>query len=337
VNVASEELSDYFGRATVGVRLRLIEKKPVVTEVLDESAKSAGIHVGDVVAKIDGEPTVTRFNRIQDYIPGSTAQRRGYDSIRRVLDGADGSTATLTIAGPDGSSKEIQLQRSAAFMAAVSSPSKPEAIRVLPGNLGYVDLTRAAEDQGIFRTLQNTRAIIFDARGAVSSDTRAIASHFVSRSDVAGSIITGPITLSPDLLTSNSVTSTASYFFVERIPAVTPVYKAKAVMLTDERTIGDAEHLGLWLEAAANATFIGTPSAGADGATSNFVLPGGITVTFTGQDVRHGNSGKLQRLGLQPSVLVAPTVKGIRNGRDEVLERAVEYLSPAEHTQRASN
>src|SRR5579884_3573030 len=104
-------------------------------------------------------------------------------------------------------------------------------------------------------------------------------------------------------------------------------------MLIDERTIGAAEHLGLWMEAANNTAFIGTPSAGADGETSNFILPGGITVTFSGQDVRHGNSGKLQRLGLQPNVLVAPTVTGIRHGRDEVLEKAIEYLSPPRRSQ----
>ena len=36
--VTSEELDRYFGKAPVGLRLRLIEKKPVVTEVLDENA-----------------------------------------------------------------------------------------------------------------------------------------------------------------------------------------------------------------------------------------------------------------------------------------------------------
>jgi hypothetical protein len=108
-------------------------------------------------------------------------------------------------------------------------------------------------------------------------------------------------------------------------------------MLIDERTIGPAEHLGLWLEAANNTTFIGTPSAGAEGETSNFLIPGGITVTFSGQDVRHANTGKLQRLGLQPAITVASTVNGIRQGRDQVLEKAIAYLSNSgDRTTRAS-
>ncbi|MBV9938492.1 MAG: hypothetical protein JO150_08315, partial [Acidobacteriaceae bacterium] len=72
---------------------------------------------------------------------------------------------------------------------------------------------------------------------------------------------------------------------------------------------------------------IGTPSAGADGDPSSFDVPGGITITFSGHDIRHPNGGALQRLGLQPAVTVTPTVGGIRAGRDEVLEAALQYLS----------
>lgn len=331
VTVTSDELSDYFGRATVGIRLRLIEKKPIITGILDESAKSAGLRVGDIVAKIDGEAIADRFNRIQDYISGSTFQRRGYDSIQRVLGGADGSIATLLVGTQDGPSKEVKLRRATAFVAALQQPERAgDAVRVLPDNIGYVDLTRLPDDPvpAIFEKLQNATAIIFDARGEVTRAAEAIASHLTSANDVGGAIITGPVTLSPDVMTTRSLTSTASYFFVEKLPDATePKYTGKTVMLIDERTIGRAEHLGLWFEAANNTTFVGTPSAGADGETSNFVIPGGITITFSGQDVRHANAGKLQRLGIQPTVLATPTVNGIRQGRDEVLDKAVEYLS----------
>jgi C-terminal processing protease CtpA/Prc len=49
-------------------------------------------------------------------------------------------------------------------------------------------------------------------------------------------------------------------------------------------------------------------------------------VLFTGHDVRHADGRQLQRVGLQPHVLVAPTIAGLRSGRDEVLERALEFL-----------
>ncbi|MBV8819365.1 MAG: hypothetical protein JO022_13485 [Acidobacteriaceae bacterium] len=342
VAAASDELSDYFGRATVGLRLRLIEKKPVITQILDESAKSAGVRVGDIVSVIDGEKIADRFNRIQDYVSGSTPQRRGYDCIERVLNGTDASTATLLIGTQDGLTKEVKLQRSVAFVTALQQTERAgDVIRNVPGNIGYVDLTQVPDDQvaAVFEKLQNTKAIIFDARGQTSREAEALVSHVVSANDVGGAIITGPVTLSPDILTTRTVTSTASYFFVEKLPDATqPTYKGKTIMLIDERTIGNSEHLGLWLEAANNTTFIGTPSAGTDGETSNFVIPGGITITFSGQDVRHANAGKLQRLGIQPTVLVAPSINAIRRGRDEVLEKAIAYLTPDdERRTRAAN
>jgi C-terminal processing protease CtpA/Prc len=104
-------------------------------------------------------------------------------------------------------------------------------------------------------------------------------------------------------------------------------YKGKTVMLIDERTFSQGEHTGLFLEAANRTEFIGTPSAGTDGDISNFVIPGGITISFSGDDIRHANGGALQRLGLQPTVTVTSTIKGIRAKRDEVLEGALQYLS----------
>jgi C-terminal processing protease CtpA/Prc len=72
--------------------------------------------------------------------------------------------------------------------------------------------------------------------------------------------------------------------------------------------------------------FIGTPTAGANGDVTNFPVPGGFRVSFSGHDVRHADDRQLQRVGIQPHVRVAPTIAGIRGGRDEVLERALEYV-----------
>jgi C-terminal processing protease CtpA/Prc len=47
---------------------------------------------------------------------------------------------------------------------------------------------------------------------------------------------------------------------------------------------------------------------------------------FTGAAVRHADGRQLQRIGIVPEVEVKPTIAGIRAGRDEVLERAVELL-----------
>jgi C-terminal processing protease CtpA/Prc len=98
-------------------------------------------------------------------------------------------------------------------------------------------------------------------------------------------------------------------------------------MLIDDRAISQSEHSGLFYEAANGTKLIGTPTSGANGDVTTFTLPGGIHVSFTGHDVRHADGRQLQRVGLKPDVEVAPTRKGIRDGKDEVLDRAVAYLT----------
>jgi len=98
------------------------------------------------------------------------------------------------------------------------------------------------------------------------------------------------------------------------------------VLLIDERTISQAEHSGLFFEAANGTKFIGSPTEGANGDVTNLSVPGGIYVRFSGQGVWHSDGRQLQRLGLQPEVEVRPTLAGIRAGKDEVLDKAVQYL-----------
>ncbi len=54
--------------------------------------------------------------------------------------------------------------------------------------------------------------------------------------------------------------------------------------------------------------------------------PGNIVLRFTGMGVRHADGRQLQRKGIQPHIRVDPTIDGIRNGRDEILEKAIEFL-----------
>jgi hypothetical protein len=70
------------------------------------------------------------------------------------------------------------------------------------------------------------------------------------------------------------------------------------------------------------------PSPGANGDVTNLVLPGNITVNFTGQSVRHADGRQLQRVGIQPTIRVEPTIRGLLEGRDEVLETAIKFLQP---------
>lgn len=81
------------------------------------------------------------------------------------------------------------------------------------------------------------------------------------------------------------------------------------------------------LETAPDPIIIGSQTAGADGNVSKVRLPGGIYTYITGLGIYYPDGGETQRVGIVPDIVVRPTIAGIRAGRDELLERALDYIN----------
>ncbi len=99
------------------------------------------------------------------------------------------------------------------------------------------------------------------------------------------------------------------------------------VMLINAEAISQAEHTCLMFEVATDVTFIGTPTMGANGDVTNLTLPGGLIAHFGGHNVRHADGRPLQRVGIQPTIRVEPTIAGVAAGRDEILDAAIAFAS----------
>ena len=78
--------------------------------------------------------------------------------------------------------------------------------------------------------------------------------------------------------------------------------------------------------ARANTTIIGSTTAGADGNVSRIALPGGLSTMISGIGVFYPDGTETQRIGIVPDIEVKPTIEGIRNGKDELLEKAIELI-----------
>ena len=163
-SVESKALSEYFGVAPVGLRLRLIEKQPVITQVLDPEAVKAGVRTGDIVKKVDGETILDRFKREAQYVAASTPQALGAALMTRILNGPEGSTATLTIEDAIGNRKDVSITRSTSFRSGLAAQRGGETMKLLPGNIGYADLEhlKATDVDGMFEKFRSAKAIVFD-------------------------------------------------------------------------------------------------------------------------------------------------------------------------------
>jgi C-terminal processing protease CtpA/Prc len=247
-------------------------------------------------------------------------------SLSRALSGADGSTATLMVRDAADKTREVKLARHAARPPSLHWRSG-DVVRVLDGNIGYVDLDRLKRDEvdAMFDKLKDTRAIIFDMRGYPNGTAWPIAPRLNVRNAKAAAAFERCFVRAGDPDERDGI----RFKFLQPLgpkPADKPLYRGKTLMLVDERTISQSEHTGLFFEAAAGIKFVGSRTAGANGDVTVMTLPGGLSMGFTGHDVRHADGRQLQRVGLPIDYPVKPTIKGVQAGRDEVLERALAVL-----------
>ena len=101
----------------------------------------------------------------------------------------------------------------------------------------------------------------------------------------------------------------------------------KVVILINEQTQSQAEFTTMALQTAPDAKIIGSQTAGADGNVVSIIFPGNYGTWMTGLGVFYPDGRETQRMGIVPDIEVKPTIEGIKQGKDEVLERAIEYLN----------
>jgi C-terminal processing protease CtpA/Prc len=108
---------------------------------------------------------------------------------------------------------------------------------------------------------------------------------------------------------------------------IAPRLKAKLAFLTDGRAISYAEsYMGI-IEAYKLAEIVGEPTAGTNGNINPITFPGNYTIVWTGMKVLKHDGSQHHGIGIQPTVPASRTIKGIREKRDEQLERAIEVVS----------
>jgi C-terminal processing protease CtpA/Prc len=107
-----------------------------------------------------------------------------------------------------------------------------------------------------------------------------------------------------------------------------PFFEARKAFITDGRAISYAEScLGI-VEHYRLAEIVGAPTAGTNGNVNSIRLPGGFAVAFTGMKVLKHDGSQHHGVGIQPTIRVTPTRRAITAGRDELLERAIQAVTP---------
>jgi C-terminal processing protease CtpA/Prc len=79
-------------------------------------------------------------------------------------------------------------------------------------------------------------------------------------------------------------------------------------------------------QAVPDCVVVGSQTAGADGNVVVLHLPGGVRTWFSGLGVFYPDGTNTQRTGVRIDHYMTPTIEGIKAGRDELLEKALEII-----------
>ncbi len=102
-------------------------------------------------------------------------------------------------------------------------------------------------------------------------------------------------------------------------------YNGKVIVLLNEDSMSQAEWTAMCFQTAGNTTIVGSQTAGTDGNAIDIDFKKFHT-RYTGMGVYYPDGRETQRIGIIPDIEIKPTIKGIQEGKDEVLERALLFV-----------
>jgi C-terminal processing protease CtpA/Prc len=110
------------------------------------------------------------------------------------------------------------------------------------------------------------------------------------------------------------------------VAPIQPHFGGKVAFLIDGRAISAAETYMGMVEHYKLGAIVGGPTAGTNGNVNPFTLPGGYSFSWTGMKVLKHDGSQHHGVGIQPTVPVQRTIRGVAEGRDEILEAAIKLV-----------
>jgi C-terminal processing protease CtpA/Prc len=306
------------GRAPV--RVGWVEGR-IVVRYIEEAASAAGVRLGDEVVLMDGRPATDVLAEREARTSGATAGYVRAVALRQILRGVPGSTVELRLRnplGPDTTSRDVCLT----LLEGPPQGGAPGKIREVAPGVFYVDLNRInnADFSAVLPHLVRATGVVFDMRFFPGNvDVTAIVAT-LSDTALHSAPFEVPIVAGPDRRFSGFV----DIGWPVRLSPTR--VRARVAFLISPFAISYSETIMGIVEAYQLGITVGSTTAGTNGDTKAMWLPGGYGFVFTALRTRKHDGSPLHGVGIQPTVPVEPTIRGLREGRDEVLERAIALL-----------
>lgn len=318
----SKALNEFKGKYGAPLQAKFIEQKLIITALHTDTIDVKGkLKVGDIITSIQNKDVA---ELIKEYLPLTAASN--YDTQLRDLPKnyllRSNENSLKIKVERDGKSFEYDLPMGK-LMQVYKDPDfeKAEAFRLINENIGYVfpGKYKNAKLREIIKLFANTKGIIIDMRCYPSDFMPFTFGNYIKSSStpfVKFSI--GNPAYPGAFKFSNAINNGEMNH---------DNYKGKVVIIVNSTSQSQAEYTTMAFQSSPNVKVIGSKTAGADGDVSPIVLPGGLRTMISGIGVFYPDGKPTQRVGVRIDEVIYPTINGIKEGKDELLEKAIETLN----------
>lgn len=313
------KFAETLGKNFAPFRVRFIENKLVVTEFLNpEIQKNVEIKVGDVITHIAANPIEKIVDSVGKYYPASNDASKLMYIALNILRSHHSLLDIQYIS--NNQNKKVLLKLYPADSLNLFKKSNEKSYKKLDENIGYVTLAGIKNEDipVIKKNFEGTKGIIIDIRKGVSQYVPyMLGSFFVSKSTEFAKLAIG------------NIDNPGEFQFIPASPLIPfgEMYKEKLVVIVNEFTQSQGEFTTMAFRSGNNTVIIGSTTAGTDGGARPVFLPGNLKTLVTGYGVFYPDGKQTQRVGIVPDIIIAPTIEGIKNEKDEVLEKAIEIIN----------
>lgn len=316
-----EAFEEWKGKYYPPVFTRFIEDKLVVTDFFNaEHRDSVKLEVGDIITSIEGRSVAELIEERRSLYPASNEPTRLRDISHDLLRNSKESITVTYQKGGEEKQAILPLyprQQLNYYRWYRREPQK--SYRFLTEDIGYASLQHIEQEdiEKLIDTFHQTKGLVIDIRNYPKTFVPfALGGYFVEKPTEFVKFTSGD-PVRPGTFTFGSPLS---------IKPLKKTYQGQVVVLTNELSQSQAEYTAMGFRAGANTTIMGSTTAGADGNVSPIPLPGGMRTMISGIGVFYPDGTETQRIGIVPDIKVEPTIEGIRAGKDEVLDRAIQFI-----------
>lgn len=304
---------------TPGFRLGWVEERVAILEC----DRSLPVKRGDIVKTIDGKSAADLFKQTVPQAKGATKYARARTALGEIVSGSAGSSVKLIVENADGEEYEATLERTG------WSPPRIDKVlysRPLDDQTGYIKVAAWGDfepddfDKHLERVKDLPFLIIDIRENGGGSDGLA--------EQVIGRFIDKPVVCSINFQ-REAGTDTFKKWMATASPRGSWQYQGAVAVLTNEGCCSATEHFASGMYEA-GALLVGTPTSGACGWSKTHDLGDGVTLRCSLTFPLHGKMPSPLH-GIEPHVLVLPTLKDVRKGYDSVLVKTLDLFKSGEY------